>query len=123
MNKKGFTFVELLGTIIILSIVLLIAVPAINGVNNSIKQSHRKSVIKRIEIAASKYAFDTEKTEVYVKDLINEGYMDGDNKSGEILDPVDNTVMNCYKITMEKQSDYYSATFIDKNEMVNGTCN
>ena len=122
VNKKGFTFVELLVVIVILAVVVLIAVPLVTGVNNSVKNNQRKNTINRIEIAASKYAFDTEETEVFVKDLINKGYLDGDNNSGEILDPVDNTVMNCYKVKMSRTGDYYEATFIDKNEMVDGTC-
>ena len=46
MNKKGFTLIELVGTILILSLVVLIAIPAIsrslnNGVNNVDEQLKR----------------------------------------------------------------------------------
>lgn len=123
MNSKGFTLVELLLTIAILGLVIAIAVPSYVGISNAIRQSQRNNIIEKIEIAASKYAFDTGETIIFVDKLVTEGYIDSDDEEGTIDDPVNNERMNCYIIEMEKVSDYYNAKFIDgKNYDDNGVC-
>jgi len=123
MKNKGFTLVELLLTIVILSLVLLIAIPSVTGVSNIVRERQRKNSIKSIEIAASKYAFDTGKTLIFVDELIKEGYIESDN-DGNIKDPINNKRLNCYAVEMEQVSDYYDAKFIDgKNYDENGVCN
>jgi len=123
MNNKGFTLVELLLTIAILALIIAIAVPSINGISNIIKENHRKNCIKKIEIAASKYAFDTEETIIFVDKLITEGYLESDDEEGNLIDPVNNERLNCYIVEMEKVSNYYNAKFIDnKNYDKDGVC-
>lgn len=123
MNSKGFTLVELLLTIAILGLVIGIAVPSYIGISNAIRASQRENIIEKIEIAASKYAFDTGETIIFVDKLVTEGYIDSDDEDGTIDDPVNNERMNCYIVEMEKASDYYNAKFIDgKNYDVNGEC-
>ena len=53
--NKGFTLLELLASIVILSTIILIAVPTINNVADTIKRNHYKNMVKNIEVAASKY--------------------------------------------------------------------
>lgn len=123
MNTKGFTLVELLLSIVILSLILLIAVPSISNISDAVRKSQRKNTIKNIEIAASKYAFDTGETIIFVDKLVTEGYIESDN-DGNIKDPENNERLNCYIIEMEKVSDYYESKFIDgKNYDENGVCN
>jgi len=123
MNNKGFTLVELLLTIVILGIVLGITIPGYMSVSKAIKSSSRKNLINKIEIAASKYAFDTNKTMIFVDELVSNGYIDSDDENGNILDPVNNGRMNCYIVEMNKESDYYDAKFIDgKNYDNDGIC-
>lgn len=123
MNSKGFTLVELLLTIAILGLVIAIAVPSYTGISNAIRQNQRKNVIEKIEIAASKYAFDTGETIIFVDKLVTEGYIDSDDEDGTIDDPVNNERMNCYIVEMEKKGDYFNAKFIDgKNYDSNGVC-
>lgn len=123
MNNKGFTLIELLVSIVILGLILAISVSSINGISNSIKQSERKNLIARIETAGSKYAFDTGKTAVFVRDLIKDGYIDSENDT--VLDPVDNKSLKCFVVKMEKQGDYYNATFVEDSSYgySNGNCN
>lgn len=125
MNNKGFTLVELLASIVVLALILAIAIPSINTISHSIRENQRENVIKEIEIAASKYAFDTGNTIIFVKDLIAEGYIASDDDSDNINDPLNNISLNCYVVEMTKQKDYYSAKFLDnKNYMGNdGECN
>lgn len=113
MSNKGFTLIELLATIIILSIILLIAVPSVSNLSETIRKNNRENKIKNIEIAAAKYAFDTGETLIFVDKLITEGYIDSDD--GDIVDSLNNSRLNCYIVEMEKVNDYYTAKFIDDN--------
>lgn len=123
MNNKGFTLIELLLTIVVLGIIIAIAVPSYNMITEVIEENQRENIISKIEIAASQYAFDSGETIVFVDKLITEGYMSIDDEDGNIIDPINNTRMNCYIVEMEKTSDYYDATFIDgKNYDNNGVC-
>lgn len=123
MNKNGFTLLELLASIVILSLILLIAVPGITNVSEVIRENQRENLIEKIEIAASKYAFDTGKTIIFVDELVREGYIESDKEDNTIEDPLTNKRMNCYVIEMEKTSDYYKATFkSEKNYDNNGVC-
>ena len=108
--KKGFTILELLVTISILSLIILIAVPTVNNISSSVKKSHYQNMLKNIEIAASKYASDTKEEYVYVDTLIKEGYLKGD-ESDHLVNPIDSEVLNCYLVEMQKESDYYDAKF------------
>jgi len=123
MNNKGFTLLELLLTIVILALIIGIAVPCYLGVSSMIRNSQRKNIVEKIEVAASKYAFDTGETIIFVDKLVTEGYIESDEEDGTINDPVNNARMNCYIVEMEKVSDYYNAKFIDgKNYDNNGNC-
>lgn len=54
--NKGFTLVETITVIIILSGIMLIAVPAYNGVSSTIRKTNYKSKTQAIESATLKYA-------------------------------------------------------------------
>ena len=121
--NKGFTLVELLGTIVILAIIMAIAVPSITSISETIKERQREHLIEKIEIAAAKYAYDTGETVVFVETLVTEGYLDG-KEYDVVEDPLTNNILNCYVVEMEKQKDYYVAKFIDDiNYKDNGSCN
>lgn len=54
--NKGFTLVETIMSIVILSIVMLIAMPAYNGISFLIREQNYNSKLKSIEAAMLKYA-------------------------------------------------------------------
>lgn len=123
MDNKGFTLVELLLTIAILGLIVGIAVPSYTGITKAIKNNQRNNIIEKIEIAASKYAFDTEETIIFVDKLVTEGYIESDQEDGSLEDPVNNGRLNCYIVEMEKESNYYKAKFKDdKNYENDGVC-
>lgn len=115
MNNKGFSLVELIGSLVILSLILLIAIPSITGISNIIKKNQRKNVISEIEINGARYAFETGETLFFVDDLVHYGYMDSDDEDDNIIDPISNESLNCYPVKAEKEGDYYRATFIEDN--------
>lgn len=57
-NKNGFTLIEILIVIVVLSILMAIAVPSIMGVSNKMKTRSLESKIEAIEEAAVIYAQD-----------------------------------------------------------------
>ncbi len=122
MNKRGFTLVELLATIIILALIMVIAVPSINGVSHMIREKARENVVKNIENKAAKYAFDTGKTLIFVEELVKEGYILGDNNTDFINDPVNNQKMNCNVVVSTKNGSHYKAKFMEKVYETNGVC-
>lgn len=81
MNKKGFTLIELIGTIVILSLALVLIIPT---VTNSIKKSVEDadaSTKKSIEAAARNYVSDNRSVScVNIETLIENGYLNDDLK-------------------------------------------
>ena len=127
MNNRGFTLVELLATIFVLAIITTIGITSYTRVSNAIKKEQRNNKIKRIEEAATKYAFDTGKTVVFVDTLVVNGYIDSDyidndTERGMVSDPLGNNNMNCYAVHMEKKGSYYTATFDNNSYNNNGLC-
>ncbi len=117
-DKRGFTLIELIAVIAILSIIILLVVPNITNIAGNSKESLRESKIKTIETAASNYGNDLindyqnclgstssnelkNKCTVSISKLINNGYMDGENDTDGIIDPVTNealtgNILLCY---------------------------
>jgi len=56
MNKRGFTFIELLAVILIIGVLMAIAVPGIMSLSNKMKVRGLDSKIEAIEEAAVNYA-------------------------------------------------------------------
>ena len=90
MKKQGFTLIELIGTIVLISVMALIIVP---GVSRIIKQSEINAANQEKEniiLAAKNWVLDNKNSipklynsymSVYVSDLINKGYIDKENLS------------------------------------------
>lgn len=123
MKNKGFTLIELLAVIIVLSLVVTIAFTSINSFSNGFKKKQKENIIKNIEEAASKYAFDTGKTLVFVDELIKNGYYVL-NEEDNIINPENGEKLNCYVVESVKQGTYYKSSFKNdtKYELANGNC-
>ena len=104
MNKKGFTLTELLATIVILSVVVTIAVPAVIGVSNMIKENMYKSKVKLILQNAKLYGEDndvTSETRISVFDLCGKYITKDDGlQSGCLKNPKDNKLMDSCEIVL-----------------------
>lgn len=120
-NKKGFTLVEVISAIVILSIIITLGVFSITKVRSNILEKQYKNIKLEIELAAEKYYSDTESKEVYVDTLIKEGYLKADNKSMTIIDPRNKTILNCYIVTIN--DDEKGSLGTENNVLENGNCN
>ena len=62
MNKKGFTLIELIGVIVILSIIIVVGFPKIMGglesVENNISEANEKFIFSKTEEYLNKYVDD-----------------------------------------------------------------
>ena len=127
LNKKGFTLVELIATIVVLALVVSISAYAITNIINSAKEKNYKLLIKNIKDASEtyyqecKYSNNTGikcKDTVKLQELVNYGYLKGngstkDNKM-KIFNPKDNVDIGACciavkyedgKLTIEKKTD------------------
>lgn len=143
MNKKGFTLVELLITIVILALIVVIAVPSIGAVTQSIKDNMLEKKADLIEEAAillgqdikgsvisSKLKYDGYSCKSFeVKDLVPK-YLDKDNdvvclgeigatNVGCIVDPSnkDNYLDNYEVIVYYRSKRIYA--IVDKDNTLN----
>ena len=56
MNKKGFTLVELISVVVLLSIILILVIPAYTQIEGQIKNSNLKNKKSMISNAMLEYA-------------------------------------------------------------------
>lgn len=114
-NKSGFTLVEILAVIAVLAIIFAIAQPTYYMISTRVKQSSYENKVSYIETAASRYGADTSNTMVFVDTLIREGYLEADDEDGNIFDPRDNSLMNCFLVSIYYDTDQiYSALSTEK---------
>lgn len=134
-NNKGFTLVELLAVIVVLSILITIAVPSTIGISNKIKKNMYCSKIDSIEINAKFYGEDRKEsfTENYtssegtfasktitVNDLIESGDLKKDNNVRPfIVDPRDNSSMDDLELIIYEK---YNRIYVAFSENVKETC-
>ena len=111
MNKKGFTFIELLAIIVLIGLITLIAIPSIKLADKKIQNKNYETKKDLIKKAAENYGEDNKDILLYsttttytdpsnnvsypsinikVRDLLNNGYVSKDTglKNADILNPV-----------------------------------
>jgi len=118
-NKKGLTLVELLAAIVLLGIILTIAVTSFSSVQSAIRKKQRENLISKVKIAAKRYVNDTEVKKVYVETLIEEGYIEADDESNQIIAPDTKESLNCYYIDYTNEEAEIIPGSLDEET---GTC-
>lgn len=114
--KKGFTLIELIAVIGILSIILLIVVPSYSLISNKIKETTYNAKIEEILAKGENYAEQTGMLSFSVNTLMEEGYLSVDNETGSILDPRNKRKMNCDIIEVKYDNENYDGTYIESEE-------
>ena len=121
-NKKGFTLIELIAVLVVLSILITSSVAVFINIRNSVLEKEKSNLITYLETKAIEYANETNVTAVSVEDLIKIGLIKPDDET-DIYDPVTRESMNCYIIDLVWEDGEYKATF-GSNVGKNGTtCN
>ena len=121
-NRKGFTLIELIAVLVVLSILISASVAVFINIRNSVLEKEKSNLITYLETKAIEYANETNVTAVSVEDLIKIGLIKPDDET-DIYDPVTRESMNCYIIDLVWEDGEYKATF-GSNVGKNGpTCN
>ena len=120
-SRKGFTLVELIGVIVILAIIIAIAVPSYMKIKKNVDENNYKNKINLIEIAGQKFAEDTNITAVFVKELVENGYLEADDRDGNVYG-LNGEIINCYLVLSEQKNGIFYSNFIEKDYTDNKVC-
>ena len=140
MKKNGFTLVELLVVIVIISVLSIIVIPSIININKNINKRLLEEKKEHIESSAILYANNneeifngTDEVKVFVYELINTNYLSvdvdttdnrcsgasGDTTKGCILNPTKTgtaSSMNNSYVILRKEGVGVSATFVTDDD-------
>ena len=101
INKRGFTFVELIVVIALMGVILTISILSISSIQIAVKEKQNENLINRIKVAAQKYVSDNGIKRVYVDTLIKQGLLEADDidestGTSDIKNPVNGESYKCY---------------------------
>ena len=80
MKKKGFTLIELIASIAILSVILLLVTLSYTQVRKNILNAEYNNLKEVIEQSAVKYAAKNGYYTFFVQELIDENYLEPDDE-------------------------------------------
>lgn len=99
--KDGFSLIEVIVSITIVLLLSLLVFPSLIKISNETRQKAYNSKVKIILATAKEWGYDninslsSECSNLFVRDLIKEGYIDGDAEEKTVLkDPLTNGSMN-----------------------------
>ena len=123
-NKKGFTLVELIATIAIISIILLLSTLTYTGIKKKIANKQYDNLKTILEADAVKYAAKSGDEVIFVEDLIKNGITDPDDDTGNIKDPRTGEVINCWIISIKEDNNgNLKGELLEGDHTKNGKCN
>ena len=122
MNRKGFTLIELIATIVLLGIIASISFVSINAVINKNKNNNCKTLINNIKTAANEYVSDnrykniSKELVIYASTLTEGKYL-----SSPINNPYSNGEIspNDIQITIELNDNYNIKKITISNNVLN----
>jgi competence protein ComGC len=82
-NEKGFTLIEMMIVLMVISVLLIITVPNITQHNSTINTKGCEAYVKMVEGQVQAYNIDKKSLPSSVNDLVSGGYL----KSGETTCP------------------------------------
>ena len=120
MNNKGLTMVELVVVIVILGVILIILATTMNFVVMGARNASYNTLVEEIKVAGENYASRTTITNVFVRELIEEGLIEA-GLDGFLEDPRSDKILNCYQVHSQFIRGTWQATVIPY-ERANGNC-
>jgi len=122
MNKNGFTLVELIAVMVILSLLIVICLTTFTNISRSLKKSMSEDLLNKIKVSAENYATDTNRKTFFVQDLIYAGYLAGD-EDDNVYSPLSKNVrMNCYPIEVRFVKGSFEATITQEEFLQGSNC-
>lgn len=120
MKNKGFTLVELLAVLIVLSLILLIVIPSVSGTLRASRKSSYDKQIKVLETAAEKWGVEninllpqSNSSDSLVLDF-NTLYTSGQITKYPIINPITNKELEgCILITYNNQYQQYEYRYTE----------
>ena len=122
MDKNGFTLTEVIAVIVILSVIILMAVPAYLGITQTLKNNQYDNKIKQISTKATEWATDnniTEDTTISLAKLIDDGYIDMDDETSDdkrVINPLNRESMECYHVVISIINGGYEVKVEESND-------
>ena len=89
LNNRGFTLIELLAVLVILSLIIVLALPAFNTSMEKSKrdqeEAYKARVVAAAEIYMSDYKYKVDVSECYIRTvkLIQDGYLSSSNQPND----------------------------------------
>ena len=123
-KHSGFTLVELMAVIVVIAIIA-IAIPSYSKIKFSIEEKNNQNKQEMIKISAQKFAEDTNITAVYVKELVDNGYLEADEDGiVYVLNSKHEKInINCYVILLERKNGVFYSEILEKDyKNENGLC-
>ncbi len=81
MNRKGFTLLEMVVVVIIVSILFLLTIPNVSKVISSVDSKACKALTKVVDSAIVQFRLDYGSDPNSLSDLVNGGYLEADQTS------------------------------------------
>lgn len=78
-NEKGFTLIEMMIVLLVISVLLIITIPNITKHNANINTKGCQAFVKMVQAQVQAYQIDQKKYPATVQELVDEGYL----KNGE----------------------------------------
>jgi len=143
MNNKGFTLIEILTTLVIISLILLIAVPSVASLLNQGKEKSYEILKNNLPTAAENYItecigdntvvcsnidinqiYESTGLTITAGELLNNGFLnvstdliENSNSGKKIYNPVtQKDVSNCLKVTIKSDNNYGYIYNVDDTE-------
>lgn len=74
-NEKGFTLIEMMIVLLVISVLLIITIPNIAKHNSSINTKGCEAFVKMVQAQVQAYELDKKQLPTTVQDLAKEGYL------------------------------------------------
>ena len=116
MRNRGFTLVELLASIVILSVIILIASVGYQNIQNRINEQEYENKVTYIESQAALYASESGYLTTNVQELVKNGYVQPDNEAGDVINPKNKEKLNNHIVTITKEGENYYGHFLSEEE-------